>query len=205
MRFFIFILALATSFSSFAETFLGIGPLDNLGDIQQRFPHANIKKISAARTHPEEILYEMEGFGLNGTIILLFSDFRPTYKNWAETSEDPEDIEAFKIRSQRSDAEALSIRWVRWIPNNRLPLEHLVSKYGPPEKSVFPAESYGLSRSWERAGVTAYLSNDEKYVKRIDFSFTKGDRRQAYVQKKLPVPDWFKDISSISGNSESEF
>lgn len=147
----------------------------------------------------------MKGFGLNGTVILLFSDFRPTYKNWAEASEDPEDIEAFKIRSQRSDAEALSIRWVRWIPNNSLLLEHLVSKYGPPEKSVFPDESYGLSRSWEGAGVTAYLSSDEKHVKRIDFSFTKGDRRQAYIQKKLPVPDWFKDTSSISKNSESDF
>lgn len=197
MRYFTFILAFSLSFASNAEIYLGIGPLDKLGDVQEKFPRANITKLVAAWSQPHEALYEMKGPGLSGTVVLLFNDYRSSWKDLAEKSPD---IELYETMYQQSDAEALVINWVRWIPDNLIPLQRLVSKYGRPEKSAFSDENYEPYRNWEKKGVTAYLSDDEKFVKRIDFSYTRDEQRKAFLQRKLPVPDWLKDTSETSKN-----
>lgn len=199
MRYFIFFLAFSLSFSSNAEIYLGIGPLDTLGNVQKKFPRANITKLVVAWSQPHEALYEMKGSGISGTVVFLFNDFRSGWKDLAEKS--PE-IELYETMSQQSDAEALVIYWVRWIPDKFIPLQRLVSKYGRPEKSAFSDENYEPYRGWEKKGVTAYLSDDEKFVKRIDFSYTRDEQRNAFLQRKLPVPDSLKDALEASKNNK---
>lgn len=94
--------------------------------------------------------------------------------------------------ASQTDEVALSVNWVRWVPDTRIPLQRLVSKYGKPDKSGFSDEDYKPYRSWNR-GIEAYLTDDEKYVDRIDFNFTKEEYRKAYKEKFNFIPSWLKD------------
>jgi hypothetical protein len=193
MRYFLFSFILILSFSANAETYLGIGPMDTLGNVQQKFPNAKFSRTFPAWIQSPQALYRLEGAGIAGRIVLSFIDFRPGWRELAGKSEEPETVARYKLLSELPDADALGIQWVRWIPSNRVPLQRLLSKYGLPEISGFSDEDYKPYRAWEKAGVTAALSDDEKFVEIIDFSFTRDDHRKAYLEKKLPLPDWLVD------------
>jgi hypothetical protein len=192
MRVLIFLAALFVFSSAHAESYRDIGPLDNLGDIKKKFPNAHVEKLSPGWAQETDALYKFTGTGMSGWIIVKFDDSRPTFKEAAEKDPTAESAAFLQEMAQQSDEEAMSVNWVRWVPDTRIPIQRLVSKYGKPEKSGFSDENYQPYRSWNK-GVDAYLSDDEKYVERIDFSFTRDEYRKAYLEKYKTVPFWLKD------------
>jgi hypothetical protein len=192
MRVLIFLAALFVFSAAHAESYRDIGPLDNLGDIKKKFPNADVEKLSPGWAQETDALYKLTGTGMSGWIIVKFDDLRPTFKENAEKDSTAESAALFQKISQQSDEEALSVNWVRWVPDTKIPIQRLVSKYGKPDKSGFSDEDYQPYRSWNK-GVEAYLSDDEKYVERIDFFFTRDEYRKAYLAKYKFVPLWLKD------------
>lgn len=196
MRIFIVYLAILICGSAHAESYRDIGPLDNLGDVKNRFPNAKVEKLTPGWAQAKDALYKFTGSGMSGWIIIKFDDFRLKYKEDAEKDPNQETAEFLQKLSQQSDDEAMSVNWVRWVPDTQIPLERLISKYGKPEKSGFSDENYQPYRAWDKKGVEAHLSDNEKYVERIDFYFTREEYRKAYLAKYKYVPDWLKDMPS---------
>lgn len=196
MRILIAFLALVICASAYAESYRDIGPLDNLGDVKNKFPNAKVEKLSPGWAQATDALYQFTGIGMSGWIIIKFDDYRPKWKEEAEKDPTSEKAEFFQNSSQKSDEEAMSVNWVRWVPDTQIPVQRLISKYGKPEKSGVSDESYQPYRSWDKKGVEAYLSDDEKHVVRIDFFFTREEYRKAYLAKYKFVPDWLKDKPS---------
>jgi hypothetical protein len=138
-------------------------------------------------------MYQFTGSGLSGTIIVKFEDGRPNYKKQLEANTNEARTAFLQRVANESDEDALMVSWVRWIPDAPIPLQRLVAKYGPQEKAGFSDENYQPYREWERKGVSAYLSDDEKNVVRIDFAFTKDEQRKAWLKKYQFVPEWLKE------------
>lgn len=183
MRNIIALVALIIYTSSFAETYLDISPVDNLGDVKNRFPNANVEKLSPGWAQATDALYKFTGVGMSGWIVVKFDDIRPKLKEDAENEPDQVRAKFLLDFSQQSDEEAMSVKWVRWVPDNIIPVQRLILKYGKPEKSGFSDENYQPYRSWDKKGVAAYLSDDEKFVERIDFTFTRKEYRKAFFKK----------------------
>ncbi len=193
MRIFIALWAILICTSAYAEGYRDIGPLDNFGDVKNRFPNAKVEKLSPGWAQATDALYKFTGSGMSGWIIIKFDDYRPKWKEEAEKDPTQETAEFLQKMSQQSDDEAMSVNWVRWVPDTQIPLPRLILKYGKPDKSGFSDENYQPYRAWDKKGIEAYLSDDEKYVERIDFYFTREEYRKAYLAKYKFVPDWLKD------------
>jgi hypothetical protein len=193
MRRIIVIAILALPLLASAETYRDIGPLDTLGDVKARFPNAQAKKLSPAWAQPTDAMYQFTGNGMSGTIVVNFYDSRPNFKKSLERSTEGAPNEYLQNLANQSDEEAMSVNWVRWIPDAPIPIQRLVLKYGPPEKSPFSDENYQPYREWEKKGVVAFLSDDEKNVIRIDFSFTNQEMRKAWFARYKVIPDWLKE------------
>jgi hypothetical protein len=193
MRIHLALLAISiASTNCLAETYKDIGPLDTYGDVIERFPKANFSKISAAWLKKTDALYKIDGEGMSGRIVVKFSDFRPTYLEYAEKNPNSPEAELYKTYANHSDEQALVVEWVRWAPDGPTPLTRLISKYGKPEKSGFSDEDLQPYKRWEAKGLSAYLSDDEKQVLRIDYDFTIAEQRAAYMKKYKYIPPWLK-------------
>ena len=193
MRKIIALLTLALCSMANAESYREIGPLDSLGDVKARLPSAEVEKLSPAWAQPTDSMYQFSGTGLPGVIIVAFYDARPNQKKILETIDNDSVKTLYKNLSSQSDDDALTVSWVRWIPDEAFPLQRLIAKYGPPEKSAFSNENFQPYRAWKKKGVAAYLTDDEKKVVRIDYSHTKAEQRAAYIKKYNFVPDWLKE------------
>ncbi|MEI6757050.1 MAG: hypothetical protein WCK85_04280 [Chlorobium sp.] len=193
MRVLLFCWILFVFNSAYGESYRDIGALDNLGDIKNRFPNAKVEKLSPGWAQAKDALYKFTGEGMSGNLIIKFDDYRFEYKDAIEKDPTSQNAELLQNLSQQSDDAAMSVSWVRWVPDTKIPLQRLIAKYGKPEKSGFSNEDYQPYRSWDKKGLEAYLSDDEKYVVRIDFFFTRQEYRNAYLSKYKFVPDWLKD------------
>jgi hypothetical protein len=192
MRILLILTALLVFSYANAETYRDIGPLDNLGDIKKKFKNANIEKLSPGWANEADALYKVTGTGISGVIIIKFDDLRSYYKEAAEKDTPAELTTFFQEMSQKSDEEAMTVNWVRWIPDTTIPIQRLISKYGKPDQSGFSDENFQPYRWWNR-GLEVYLSDDEKNVDRIDFIFTDDEHRKAYLSKYKIVPYWLKE------------
>lgn len=168
----IFILGIVITPATVAgETYRGIG-LDSLADLKAKFPGAQFRRMNPAWAQPSDVMYSITGAGMSGTIVVTFDDPRPLWRERAEKESDDEHKKLLRQLADESDDEAITVRWVRWIPQNPIPLARLIVKYGAPERSGFSDEDLEPYRTWAKKGVTAYLSDDEKHIIRIDFTFT---------------------------------
>lgn len=191
-RFIAFVLVMIPVFAN-CEIYRDINNLDSLGEIRAKFPSAIVKKLSPAWAQPADSLYQLTGNGLSGTIIVKFVDQRPSYIELAKTEVDIAKKEHYKAIGYDIDNDSLFVSWVRWIPDEVFPIQRLISKYGSPEESGFSDENYQPYRYWEKRGVKAFLSDDEKFVSRIDFNYTKDEQRKAYFKKYKFIPDHLKE------------
>jgi hypothetical protein len=178
-----------------AETYKEIGCLDTLAEVKAQFPKADFKRIqNAAWLQEDDVLYEITGLGMSGSIVIRFYDDRPLFKKWADTQADDEQKEIYTKLANAPD-DSVTVSWVRWVPDSPIPLQRFILKYGKPEKSGFSDDDLQPYRTWETKGLTAFLSDDEKAVRRVDYHFTKEERRSAYVRKGRPLPAWLKEPS----------
>lgn len=249
-----------------AETYRDIGPYDTLGDLKKMFPGATFTRRHPAWAQPTDVMYEVAGSGMSGTIVVKFYDSRPEYKKVLEdeltqrkmildeiledgarletdmaanriTGRDlnnrdrvalalyrrtkkADDLQIIDREATLNDEERLllglpevdrlralanapddeaSVEWVRWVPVVSIPLARFVSKYGQPEKSGYSDEDLTPYRHWVMKGLQAFLSDDEKLVWRVDFQFTRDDRRQAWGTKfpSSPIPKWLEEDPNV--------
>lgn len=178
------VLILILSTLARAEIFMDIGPLDNLGDVKNKLPNARVEKFSPGWAKNTEALYQFSGDGIGGSLIVKFDDSRTDFKKLAEKEPNPESADTYRALAQLPDEQALAVGWVRWVPARPIPIQRLVSRYGKPDNKGFSDDNYEPYRGWNR-GVTAYLSDDEKLVYRIDFSFTKEEFKKAFAARLI--------------------
>ena len=157
------------------ETYRGIGYLDTLGELRSTFPGASFEKQTPAWATTSDAMYKITGAGLSGTIIVKMSDPRPaTALMAATTTDDSLKGEYDRIVAEDDDA-ALEVDWVRWVPAEPLPLQRFVLKYGNPDKPGFSDDDMTPFRTWNRRGLSAYLDDTQRLVRRVDFSFTSSE------------------------------
>lgn len=83
-----------------------------------------------------------------------------------------------------SKDEKLQITWVRCSPNNVIPFERLVSKYGAAEKCTYSEENFRPTCYWETKGIFVYLSDDKKFVLNVEYVPTEAEQNSALGIKK---------------------
>lgn len=185
---FIGTLFLASS-QSFAESFQGITAQAELGEIRAKFPLASITPVKAAWVRKEEAFFLMKGDGFPGELYLAFSDLRPVALEMASEATDEHDRNFFEEKAAEPDDKALELLWMRWMPADPIPLTRYISKYGKAEKSGFGDSDMRPYASWPSKAMVAHLSDDQKRVLGVEFSFTDAEKLVACKSKK-PVKQW---------------
>ncbi len=193
MQLFLAILLFLSPMVAQCEIYQEINLFDSLGEVKAKFPNATAKKMLPAWLQADDALYEFTGQGLNGKIIIRFYDPRPDNKKRFEASDDKSKFSYLNDQASKSDDEALYVSWVRWMPGTPFPVRRLVSKYGQPEKSGFSDAAYEPYRTWESKGLTAYLTDDEITVTRIDFIYTRDEQRKQWLKRYQLIPEYLKE------------
>lgn len=186
---FILLLAILLPGVAMAESYQGIGPLDTLSDVKNRFPQAEFSRIVPGWAQESDVLFEIKGRGMSGVIVVKFDDYRPAWKQDLEKNPEAEHLRQLV---EQSDGDAITVNWVRWVPDAPIPIQRLISKFGPPEIHGFSNEDFQPYRAWKKKGVAAFLTDDEKAVVRVDFTFSLEDLRSAYLAKYGFIPSWLK-------------
>lgn len=165
-----------------AEIYKGVGPYDTLSDLKGKFPGATFNKIQPAWAQEYDVMYQITGVGLSGTIIVKFHDSRPLWKTMLEKTDNESLKEAYRKMAERPDEDVV-VSWVRWVPDLPFSVTRLITKYGKPDKDDFSEENYQPYKQWDAKGIIAYLSDDGKQVVRIDFFFTDKELKDTYKAK----------------------
>lgn len=157
-----------------AEPYLGIPPGTSLKSIREQFPNAVFIDMKPAWAPKNIRLFQMQGYGLGGTVVIKLDDIRPILKQsmGLESSAVDED-EAYFVASG-----------FRLVPDEPIKLDTLIMKYGRPDKS-------GIDRnlnkfvSWLQRGVSATVSNkNDGYVSMIEYIYTKEELENSVAPSK---------------------
>lgn len=180
-----------------AEVYQGITASSTLGDIKKKFPHASISVVNAAWVTTSDGFYSMSGVGLPGLAYLAFSDSRPWFANEIAKQKkiieeqqalpDSEDktkklksaneiLEFYTPFANESDDDALVISWIRWVPAAPIPIARYRAKFGAPTKTAFKDDTMQPYSVWMGKGLSATLSDDQKFVVNVEYSFTPAER-----------------------------
>lgn len=186
-------LLFASTLSAQAETLQGIPWMASLEEIQQIYPNATITRYTPAWLQEDEAFLGFKGPGLPGEIRILFDDSRPVFKKTlAENKGDPnyQYRERFTQLADAPDATALTVSWVRWIPDAALPIARFQTRYGKP-KCDFDQNMNPICE-WADRSLVAAMSDDNKLVYSVTTTFTKTEKRAVYQEKYGWVPDYLK-------------
>lgn len=199
MRFFWSFALLFTTIQSNAEILHGVRPMDTLGDVKLRYPNAKFEKINAAWVTEMQAFISMSGQGFPGTLRIVFLDPRPTARKdllsiCANESAVPNTFcIGRKETAAKSDDDALSLNWVRWVPQQPIPIARYISKYGEPSRYDFDDATMTPTARWDRVELRAQLSDDKKLVEFIDTNFTKSEWAEAWKRTRGYVPEYLRD------------
>ncbi len=156
---------LLTSTIASAEAYLGIAPGTDLASIRAKFQNATFTDLKPAWAPKTLRLYQMQGYGLGGMVVIKFDDIRPILK---------ESMNLESIATGEDDPYFVASGF-RFIPDEPVKLDLLIKKYGRPEKQ-------GVDRnlnkfvSWLSRGVSATLSDKkEDYVSMVEYIYTKEE------------------------------
>lgn len=184
-------LALATAAN--AEIFQGILWFDSLDDVKAKFPNASFVSEKVAWLQPNEAFYRISGPGMVGTLRILFDDSRPVFKDLLQENKgDPEydKTGSFKRLANQPEGQALTVGWVRWIPERPIPLDRYKQRYGTPT-CEFDEQMSPICK-WPSHELTASMTEDQKNVNFVTSAFTKAEKRSIYIRKFGKLPDWLK-------------
>ncbi len=175
-----------------------------LGQIKALFPGATFEVVGAAWVTENDAFFRMTGTGLPGRTYLAFHDPRPENRRYSEEAaarvselekhpgpaSDSESLsterlirDSFGKWASEPDEEALTISWIRWGPDEPIPLARYVSHYGAPEKSGFAEDDMRPYRAWPKRGVKVNLTDDEKNVASVEFEFTNSEMYTHCMEK----------------------
>lgn len=98
----------------------------------------------------------------------------------------------------------MEVQWVRWIPMSPIPLQRLITKYGKPDEDGFRDDDFRPFKSWTKKNINANLSDDGKMVTDIEFAFTNGEQRIAYLVKRRYIPFWLQEPKKQANKPEKK-
>lgn len=191
-----------------AEGFQGITAGQTLGSIKAQFPAATIESVEAAWVTESDGFYRLSGPGFPGKLYLVFSDMRPFYLKMLEKISEKievsplgtitrKDVFTFeywtKLANETTD-NSLKINNMRWVPDASIPLQRYIAKYGKPDESGFSDADMRPYAAWTKRGIYLNLSDDQKEVNSVEFSFTKEEER-VECRKKHQKADWAKECA----------
>lgn len=172
------ILTLTISTLVNAEVYKDFEPYLSLKEIKERYPNAEFSDLKPAWAKQNEVFLDMHGTGISGNIYLKLSTIE--YEKKLDLETDPETISFYQRMINKTQDERLTLDWLRWIPINTIPFERLTTRYGKAEKCDYLEENFIPYCSWESKGVLASLSNDNKNVHYIEYSFTVKDLNKKF-------------------------
>ena len=178
---------------SHAEVLQGIKWLSTLEEVKQVYPNAIYTRFKPAWLGEDEAFIGIKGPGIAGEIRVLFDDSRPAFKKSLASSKDnsdSQDRELFAKLATASDEIALTVSWVRWLPESPLPLVRFQTRYGKP-KCDFD-DNMSPYCEWTDRALSAAMSDDNKLVYAVTTTFTKAEKRAVYQTKYGWVPDYLK-------------
>lgn len=173
------------------EIYQGILPFSTMADLKKLFPGAEFNYVKTAWAQESEYVYKIVGPGLPGTIMVKMNDFSFYFKNYMKENPEEEFNENFRSMAIPSD-ETATVEWVRYIPNNTIPLERIITKYGKIESSGFSETDFRPYKKWDSKGVFASLSDNGKEVVMLDFYFTEAEKCEANAKSGF-IPEECKD------------
>jgi hypothetical protein len=165
-----------------AEILHGVVPYDSLGEIKKKFPNGKFVRVPAAWVAEGQDFWSMTGSGFSGILYFAFTDYRPLNRKAARDQCNPVQMQLAenvcqmiqKIAGQ-SDEDGLIVSWVRWVPPSPLPMDRYRLKYGEPTKFGLDENTMEPNATWEKAALTAQISDDKKSVFFVTTSFTKQE------------------------------
>lgn len=190
------------------ETYLNFGPGDTIQDAKRKYPNAQFNGVEVGWATKSDKFIRMSGAGIEGDVYLKFSasdEFMQIAKrDYLEKLEVARESERAKLQSMvdyyanelaKPDEERMSIDWIRWVPEKKLPIERVVGRYGKAVKCDYGESNFEPYCTWGDRGITVSLSDDKKWVTMIDF--------------KITMKDWEKKLGLKSGKgsqrSDSSF
>ena len=186
-----------------SEILHGVFPYDTLKVVRAQYPNARFERVNAAWVTEDNAFFKMTGTGFPGTLYIAFNDSRSKHKkDFTETCLYPaqkQDVACGikKSLSEKSDDDALSTNWVRWIPPAAIPIERYKNKYGEPTYE-FAKDTMVPTASWTSVALSASLSDDKKFVLSVETAFSRPELRAAWVRDAGFVPDFLKDEPTAS-------
>jgi hypothetical protein len=185
-----------------AEVLFGIQYSATLGMVKKLYPNAEYTKQKPAWLQPDEAFFKISGRGMSGEIFVAFVDPRPLWSTYTaekaiatlqSTGKTPtqEQVDHYinfaRSMASSSDDDALSISWVRWVPDRAIPLRKLESRYGKASCSL--DEAFNTACSWAKRSLVASMGADGKAAMYLETDFTKTEREQGVVSRVLRPGD----------------
>jgi len=181
---------------SLAEVYKDFKPFMTLHNIKNNYPNGRFEEVKAAWVTSDMGFYLLTGSGISGKIYLAFDSTDSFWKSAIEEKQneiaklepeaDAQKIREFNINISNYQRfidqpieKRLTLSWVRWVPNEEIPLERLQSKYGKVESCGYNDENFRPFCEWTSRGLLVDLSDDKKNVFTIQYSFTQDDYNRA--------------------------
>ncbi|MDM4769539.1 hypothetical protein [Solimonas sp. SE-A11] len=171
------VVSMMVIFDAHAEIYQGIGPFYSLADLREKYPSARFEKLRPGWAQEADVMYEISGSGMSKIIVKL-TDNNPGIERYqAKVALEKGEAAPVYTASEKS----ITVDWVRWIPDQPIPLQRFIVKYGQPERSDFFDENLQPYKEWTKRGLMAVLADDGKHVIRVDYSFTRAEMHKAWM------------------------
>ena len=179
-----------------AESFLGLEPLEPLSSVKQRFSAGALTVESADWLKPNQYFVKMQHPEGGGTVYLLFEHDDETRKKKLAALEKsvanlPSQalgrstrllIRQYREKLSKSIDERLSLIRVRWLPDNPIRVNELMTSFGKPDEKRDGNAVYGPVFIWSK-GLNAHLSDDKKQALMIEYWFTEDDLAVYFLRR----------------------
>ncbi len=184
---------------AWAESFLGLEPLQSLSSVRQRFPAAKLDAEKPPWLKENQYYCMLDVEGADGVVALLFEhdddkrkpkldDLQKSLPATVNHADNPQARSISLLIRQQREALArpledrLVLVRIRWIPDKPEKLSALQAKYGKPDAIEIKGGIPGPIFVWQR-GVHAYLTPDRKQAKMIEFWFTEDDLAEVFLKR----------------------
>jgi hypothetical protein len=179
-----------------AESFLGLEPLEPLSSVKQRFSAGALTVESADWLKPNQYFVKMQHPEGGGTVYLLFEhDDEMRKKKLAALEKSVANlpsqaqgrstkllIRQYREKLSKSIDERLSLIRIRWLPDNPIRVNELMTSFGKPDEKREGNAVYGPVFIWSK-GLNAHLSDDKKQALMIEYWFTEDDLAVYFLRR----------------------
>jgi len=179
-----------------AESFLGLEPLEPLSSVKQRFSAGALTVESADWLKPNQYFVKMQHPEGGGTVYLLFEhDDEIRKKKLAALEKSVANlpsqaqgrstrllIRQYREKLSKSIDERLSLIRIRWLPDNPIRVNELMTSFGKPDEKREGNAVYGPVFIWSK-GLNAHLSDDKKQALMIEYWFTEDDLAVYFLRR----------------------